>query len=120
MSYNNIAVAYFSIEKYEESLEWIHKALEIQENILGKKHPSMKYIYTNIGSLYYSQEKYKEASGFLCKAAIIGIANGLFKRPYSEIPLKNLQECFIRAGSKEEKFECWLDEQIAIYMQSDI
>jgi len=47
ITYNNIATVYDDQGDYTKALEWYHKALTIQEKVLGKEHLDTATTYTN-------------------------------------------------------------------------
>jgi len=67
-SYNNLAMLYYSMGRYEEALPLYQKALEIYLGQLGKRHPYVATSYNNLASLYESMGKYEEALPLYQKA----------------------------------------------------
>ena len=53
---------------YPKALEFLTKALDIREKVLGKEHPSTALSYDNIGSVYSTMGDYPKALEFLTKA----------------------------------------------------
>ena len=60
-SYNNLAVLYCAMGRYEKALPLYQNALEISLEQLGERHPSVATSYNNLAALYESMGRYEEA-----------------------------------------------------------
>ena len=58
-------------KKYEQSLSYFQKVLEIRIKELGEKHPDVASCYNNIGDLYDNQRNYSQALIYYQKAIAI-------------------------------------------------
>ena len=58
---NNLAVTYSNLARYTEAEPLYRRAIEIDEKILGKDHPSVAISYNNLALLLKDQGKYDEA-----------------------------------------------------------
>jgi len=56
---------------YNLAIQNFMDCLQIEENVLGTKHPSTALTYYNVGALYYEMKKYKEAKTHMKKAIYI-------------------------------------------------
>jgi len=110
-----MASAYRDLGEYSKASELYDKALETQENTLGKKHPAMENIYANIANLFYSQKNFEKARDYFCKAAVVGVINGLSDDLYENPTIGSVFVCFQKCGGNEEQFYDWLKEQISTY-----
>ena len=54
--------------QYEKALEYYLKALEIDENVLGKEHPDTANSYNNIGAVYDNKGEYEKGLEYYLKA----------------------------------------------------
>jgi tetratricopeptide (TPR) repeat protein len=45
-------MVYYNQGDYEKALEWVQKALEIREKVLGKENPDTAMTYNNIAGVY--------------------------------------------------------------------
>ncbi|MCL2718799.1 MAG: tetratricopeptide repeat protein [Lachnospiraceae bacterium] len=68
---NNIGSIHNRQGDYSKALEWYHKALAIDEKVLGKEHPSTAITYDNIAGTYDEQGDYPKAMGWYQKALTI-------------------------------------------------
>lgn len=49
----NLAVAYYHLDRLQESMETLQRALEIREKSLGPSHADVQYLHVNIGGLAF-------------------------------------------------------------------
>lgn len=68
---SNIAMALNDIDRKQEALNFLQKALAIQEVVLAKDHPATATSYNNIGLVSYKMGKYQESLSMLKKALAI-------------------------------------------------
>ncbi len=95
-TYNNLAHLYQSMEEYEKALHLYQKALDINESILGSKHPSTATIYNNLAHLYQSMGEYEKALHLYQKA--LDINESIFSGDHPEVI--NSQKSLIEINTK--------------------
>lgn len=59
--YNNMAIVYLAMKKYEASLRYLKEALVISDSIYGRQHVLTANILYNIGNSYASNKEYTQA-----------------------------------------------------------
>ena len=67
-SYYNIGYVYSDQGDYAKAMEYLSKALDIWEKVLGTEHPNVATSYDNIGYVYSKQGDYAKALEYYSKA----------------------------------------------------
>lgn len=69
--YNNIGLAYYHLEEYDNSLMYYERAIEIRKTKLSPFHPFFAMTYCNIALMYYEKKEFNLALQFFCQAQAI-------------------------------------------------
>jgi len=100
-TYNNLALLYQQLGRFNEAEAFLKKALEIREDKLGKDHPLTAAIYHYLAGLYLHMGRFEEAETFYKKALEI-----VEKTPGKEIETastyNNLAVLYRQMGRFEE------------------
>jgi CHAT domain-containing protein/Tfp pilus assembly protein PilF len=59
--YNNMGISYMHLKQFKHAKEYLQKAIEVKENILGKGTETLQDEYDNLGWLYFNHGDYKQA-----------------------------------------------------------
>ncbi len=62
--YNNVGIVYSEMGKLKKAIDYLEKALEIKQKVLGKEHPDIAIGYQNIGAIYYDLGNYEQAIAY--------------------------------------------------------
>lgn len=79
--YDEYALLYDNMGKYEKALSLLEKALKIKEQTLKREHPDIVQSYGSIGLIYYELTKYDEALSNLNEA--LEIADKIWSGSFS-------------------------------------
>ena len=79
--YDELALLYDNMGKYNEALSLLLKALEMRKCILQEEHPDMVQSYTSIGLVYYELTEYDNALEYLNYA--LDLANKIWTGAFS-------------------------------------
>ncbi|MEQ8470533.1 MAG: tetratricopeptide repeat protein [Marinoscillum sp.] len=64
---NNLAIVYQKMNKYEESISALNKALDIRIDIFGKSSPEAGQVYNGLGNVYHTLGQDEKALGYYQK-----------------------------------------------------
>ena len=70
-SYNNVGGTYRAMGDHKKTLEYVLKALGIQERVLPPEHPDLAISYNNVGLTYGALGDHRQALEYLLKALAI-------------------------------------------------
>jgi len=87
---------------YEKAISFYNKALNIDIEVLGEKHPDVAISYNNLGSMYNKIGEYEKASNFHNKALNIKIKVLGEKHPEIASSYDNLGDVYNKIGEYEK------------------
>lgn len=102
---NNLANVYASQGRYDEAIEKLEKALQIDKKTIGKEHPDYATDLNNLANVYKSQGRYDEAIEKFEEALRIGENTIGREHPKYAIRLNNLAVVFQSQGRYDEAIE---------------
>merc|ERR1711965_499905 len=91
--------------KYDESLEYYNKALEIKLKKLGNDHPGVATTYNNMAGVYDSQGKYDEALKYHNKSLVINLKKLGNDHPHVAETYNNMANVYYSQGKYDESLE---------------
>ncbi len=73
--YKYMATSYAKIMKYDKSILYFNKLIEIYSDNYGEEHVVLSNLYSQVGKIYYLKQDYLQAYSYLQKALNIFIVN---------------------------------------------
>ncbi|MCL2399654.1 MAG: tetratricopeptide repeat protein, partial [Defluviitaleaceae bacterium] len=111
---NNIALVYMKQGDYPKALEWHHKALEINEKVLGLEYPEIATNYNNIAVVHKNQGDYLKALELYHKALKIDEKVSGVDHPNTAITYNNIAGVYKDQGDYPKALE-WYHKSLEIY-----
>ncbi|MDR2897356.1 MAG: tetratricopeptide repeat protein [Spirochaetaceae bacterium] len=99
--------------RYTDALTYLHKALEIQEKLLGKENPDPAATYHNIALVYDSMGEYRMALEWYNKSLAIREKVLGKEHPFTAATYNNIATVYSHMGEYPKALE-WYNKALAI------
>jgi tetratricopeptide (TPR) repeat protein len=105
LGYTLLAFVYSHMGDYDKSLEYYEKTLVISEQILGKNHLGIVFIYNRIANVYYSMGNYDKE--LACHEKVLMIQEAIQGKDFPEITsfYQKIVNVYCRMGKYDKALE---------------
>ncbi|MGR3309145.1 MAG: tetratricopeptide repeat protein, partial [Candidatus Brocadiales bacterium] len=102
---NELGKAYYTLGKYQEAIEHYEKALSINRDVHGEKHPEVATNLNNLGAAWQALGKYEMAIGYYEQALFIDKEIYGERHPNVATDLNNLGAAWDSLGKYDKAIE---------------